>query len=209
MTFYDAMNQVLQTPPYDWLTGRRVDTVTRMMEQFLDFIDNLFSGIDFEIDTSGAGYNLGILSVIFVAVAIVLLIVTAVVLFLTFRNRRKAEHHDLSDIFEELARKNYTVTELIKLSDGSIERRLAIRYRYIATILALNEKQIIEIKPSATNAIILRQIKATAPNLTSSFEHTAHIFHLAWFGYKEIHDQAYEDFTKAVNSILVGGDNFA
>jgi len=209
MTFYDAMNQVLQTPPYDWLTGRRVEMITRIIEWLIDFLDNLFDRMDVEMDMSGSGYNLDILSVIFAAVGIVLIIVTVVVLFLTFRNRRKAEHHDLSDIFEELVRKNYTVAELVKLSNDSIERRFAIRYRYIAAILALNEQQIIEIKPSATNAIILRQIKAAAPNLTSSFEHAAHTFHLAWFGYKEIQDPAYENFTKTVHSILNSGDNFA
>jgi len=211
MTFYEAMNEVLQTSRYDWLTGRRADVRASMMEWVNDVLTDFLSNLNFNFnfEPSEAEYDLSILSISFIAVGIIIAIVAGIVIYRTLRNTSKAEHHDLSDIFEELTKKNYTVTELIKLSDNADTRRLSIRYRYIAALLFLNEKNIIEIKPSATNAVILRQIKETSPTLIPQFECMAEAFHLTWFGYKDINDSAYENFTNAVNSILLSGDTNA
>ena len=200
--FYDAMNEVLATRRYDRLTGRRVNFSEMFLEWLDDALYRLFSRLNFNIQVGELDYNLDAISIAFVAIGVALVIAAAVVLYRTFRGRGKTQHHDLSEIFEELAKKNYTVAELINLSDTADTRRLAIRYRYIATLLALNEKQIIEIKPSATNGLILRQIKETSPVLSQPFGHTADVFHRAWFGYKDINDNTYQNFTDSVQSIL-------
>ena len=202
MTFYDALNEVLATRRYDRLTGRRVDIRERFSEWFTDIMYRIFSRLNFDVNIGELDYNLDVISLAFMAVGAVLIVVAAIVLYRTFRGRNRIKHHGLSDIFEELIKKNYSVTELIVLSENADNRRLAIRYRYIAALLALNEKQIIEIKPSATNALILRQIKEMSPTLVAPFECTADIFHRAWFGYKDINDDLYKDFTNAVGILL-------
>ncbi|MCL2286030.1 MAG: hypothetical protein FWC32_06640 [Firmicutes bacterium] len=202
--FYDAMNEVLATRRYDRLTGRRAD-ISEMISQWLnDVLSRFFSRFNFTVEFGELNYNLDAISIAFVAIGAALVIAAAVVLYRTFRGRSRIQHHDLSEIFEELAKKNYTVTELINLSDSADTRRLAIRYRYIASLLALNEKQITEIKPSATNGLILRQIKETCPALSQPFGHTADVFHKAWFGYKDINDSTYENFADSVQSIISG-----
>lgn len=203
--FYEAMQEVLQTSRYDWLTGRRIPLRTRIMEWFIDLLDRIFSNINLDVNFSarGADDNLSAVPIVFMVIGAILLIVAAVVIIRVLRRNRMAEHYDLSDIFEELTQKNYTVLELLQLSDNAENRRLAIRYRYIATLLALNEKQIIEIKPSATNAIILNQIRETSPTLTPVFEQTADAFHRAWFGFKNIDDATYHNFINAVESVVL------
>jgi len=202
--FYDALNEVLATSRYDLLTGRRMNLGEIIAEWFGDLLYRLFSRAEINVSSGQQGYNLNIISFSFVVIAIILVVVAGVVFFRTFRGRRKVQQYDLSDIFEELAKKNYTVQELIYLSENTDNMRLSVRYRYIAVLLAMNEKQIIEIKPSATNALIKIQIKTVAPALLPSFELTADSFHRAWFGYKEIDQATYGSFKNAVENIISG-----
>lgn len=207
-SFYEAMQEVLLTSRYDLLTGRRVPLRTRIMEWFFDLLNRIFSNVNLDLNfmAEGVSYNLSAVPIVFMVIGAILLVVAGIAIFRALRNSRMREEYDLSDIFEELAQKNYTINELIQLSDNAENRRIAIRYRYIAALLSLNEKQIIEIKPSATNAIILKQIKGTS--LSPIFESTADAFHRAWFGYKNISDTAYENFVMAVQTILQYGDEF-
>lgn len=198
------MNEVLATSRYDRLTGRRVDIREIIREWLQDALYRLFSRLNINIGTPEFRYNLDVISTTFVIIGIILVIVASIVLYRTFRKRKQVKYHDISDIFEELAKKNYTVSELIDLSQNADNRRLAIRYRYIAVLLSLNEKQIIEITPSATNGLILHQIKAAAPTFLPPFECTADVFHRAWFGYKNIDDGLYNNFTNAVDYIING-----
>ena len=210
LTFYEAMQEVLQTSRYDWLTGRRVNVMDSMIDRFFRFLDRLFSNMNFDANIPQFGYNVNALSFVFIVVGAILLIVAAIFITRMLLNRRGKEYYDLSDIFEELANKNYSVKDLIGLSNTASDRRLAIRYRYIAVILHLNEEHIIEIKPSATNATILEHIKESKPSLYPMFESTADTFHRGWFGYKNINDANYENFASMVDSILgTGGDVIA
>jgi len=202
MNFYEARNEILQTPRYDSLMGRRTDLGEQISVWFSEMLEQLFSNFYINIDPSRTNYNLEMISLAFVIVAVVLLIVAGVVAFRTLRNSRTTQYHDLMDIFEEVVKKNYSVSDLIQLSQNAPDRRLAIRYRYIAVLLALNEKQIIEIKPSATNATILRQIQAASPMLSLHFSYLVDVFHRAWFGSKDITDEAYKKLTESAAVLL-------
>jgi CDP-glycerol glycerophosphotransferase (TagB/SpsB family) len=119
---------------------------------------------------------------------------------------RKQVKHDLSHMFEELAQKNYTVAELLTLSQNADDRRIAVRYRYIAALLALNERNIIHINPSATNALILQSLQANRPALANPFTHMMHVYHLSWFGYKEIDEKGFSLFCEA-GDVLMGASH--
>jgi len=200
--FYDAMNEVLATSRYDRLMGRRSGLREIVSGWINALLERIFSGLNINISPPDLSYDLDIIALVFVFIGAILVVVAGTLLYRTYKRRNQMKHHDLSDIFEELTRKNYTVAELIQLSENADNRRLATRYRYIAALVALNEKQIIEIKPSATNALISQQIKDTTPVLLVPFECTADVFQRAWFGYKNIHDDVYENFTKAVDALL-------
>jgi hypothetical protein len=199
MNFNDAMQEVLQKRKYDFLTGRRVD----IREAVSDFIFGIFDWLD---DTFsfylpvGRGGDVNIIVVIFSIIAILLASVAVFVLVRTYLRSRVPKKHALSDIFAEIAEKNYTVAQLLELSHSAENQRTAVRYKYIAAILSLNERDIIEIKPSATNAIILRQIKSAEPSLHAPFSKIADAFHLTWFGHKALRDE--DELNSAVDKVV-------
>lgn len=200
--FYDALNEVLLTSRYDVLTGRSEDIYETISNWLSDLLYRLFSNVD--IDIGATNFNPNVNPVSFATtIAIIILLATAIfVVYKIFINRKKSSTHDLSEIFEELRNKNYSVLDLIKLSDETLDRRIAVRYRYIAAILALNENGRIHIKESATNAIILKQIKTNAPELYQDFEYAANCFHSSWFGYKDMNDKDQVQFSSAINTIV-------
>ena len=202
ITFYEALDEVLATSRYDRLTGRRVDLQERFNEWLEEALYNFFSNINWEAMPGQVGYNLNIIATVFMVIGAILIGVTGVILFRAYKGRRHVVSHDLSDIFEALARKEYTVAELMDLSDNAADMRVAIRYRYIAALVCLNEKQVIIIKPSATNGIIAQQVKNTAPAIFPAFEYAADVFQRAWFGYKSIDNDAYQHFTHSINTLI-------
>ena len=202
-TFPDAMREVLETSRYDELMGRGSHIQETIANALGNFFERLFNRFDFEFSPTAISTPRGIVSISFVAIGLILATIALIFMYRSLSNKIEEYEYYLEDIFEELAKKNYTVMELIKLSeDADTNRRLAIRYRYIATLLHLNEKQIIEIKPSATNAVIMSQISRATPQLLPSFKTVADAFHLAWFGYKDISDSDYSAFIAQVAALI-------
>jgi len=199
MNFQDAMNDVLQSSRYDFLTGRRVDIRDTIDELLNRFFIWLFDNFSINIP-GGTGGNTGVITFIFTVIAVALVAVAGFVLIRAYLRSRVAVRHTLHDIFEEL--RNHTVAELLELSRTARNRRVAVRYKYIAVILSLNERDIIVIEPSATNAIILRQIKAAAPEYSMPFSQIADTFHLAWFGHKNLSDDVLGRFDSAVDRVV-------
>lgn len=200
MRFEDAMYEVLQGRRYDRLMGRTRD----IRQIIIDFFERLFEALFNRLNLAfpqGMGEG-RVITVIFAVVGGVLLVAGAAVLMRVIWQSRRARKHDLSDIFEELAAHQYTVADLLQLSDGADERRAAVRYRYIATLLALDEADIIRITPSATNALILRGLRRYYPALTGDFMEMANIYHLAWFGYRGIDDAVYMKFCEACDVLM-------
>jgi len=193
------MNEVLETSRYDFLTGRRVDFRDIIMDFFDTVFTWLFENLGFSLP-SPVGANTNLIATLFTIVAIALALIASFVLLRAYLKTRIPKRHTLADIFEEA--RNHTVAELIHLSNATPDRRTAIRYKYIAAILSLNENDIIIIEPSATNAIILRQIKSTSPALAAPFAQIADSFHLTWFGHKELDDEKFNSFNIAINKVI-------
>jgi len=203
MTFDGAMYEILQMPRYDRLMGRSLDFRQVIFEWIERLLDWIFSRLSF-VFPDIPDINTGAVATIFVIVGGIVVVVAGLILMRSIIRARTLEEYDLHDIFEELADKKYTVADLINLSENAPNRRIGVRYRYIAVLLALNERQIIRIEPSATNAIILRQIKDSAPNLSAPFSKVAEAFHRAWFGHKEVSDEAFAGFLTASDTLLKG-----
>ena len=186
MTIYEAVYEVVQRPKYDDFMGRGSRFWEYLLDSFIRFISRLLENLEFNID--GYGYNINIFSIVFAVVGIVLFIVTTIILIRIVLRARRQKHHDLSEIFEELANNKYTVSELIQLALSAESQRLSVRYSFIAVLLHFNETEIIEIKPSATTGIVLEQIKNEAGHLYVSFEYISNIYHRAWYGKKHIEE---------------------
>jgi hypothetical protein len=198
MKFNDVMQEVLKGSRYDFLTGRRVD----IREMFINGLERvltwLFGRFNFSLPGGEGGYA-GVVAAVFVVIAVVLVIVAGVVVVRAYLRSRVREQHDLYDLFQEM--KHYTVKELLEMSYSAKNLREAVRYKYIAAILSLNERDIIVIEPSATSAIILRQIHAAEPTLAAPFYQVAEAFHLTWFGHKKLSGEAAEKVNSAVKVV--------
>ena len=201
MSFGDAMYEVLQNSRYDLLMGRRVDPGQFVQELIIRFFYWLFGHVDIVLPTGDFG-GVRTVAQVFAIAGAVLVVVGIVVLVRTLLRARRPRVHDLSDIFEEIAHNNYTVSGLLNLSRTAENRRIAVRYAYIAALLSLNERDIIQIKPSATNALISRQIKESAPELSVPFGQIAEAFHYAWFGNKNIDDSMFQGYNSAVEGLV-------
>jgi len=204
MTFYEAMNEVLDSRRYRHLQ----ENENSLSESLLNWLDEQLrrmaenqtqtttarDPIEFELSSN-------ILTWIFGGLGILLLV--AAIIFVIFKiiKARKNRVISLEEIFEEI--KGLTAIDLIRKSDEAYDRHLAVRYRYIAVLLLLTERQAIDIRPSFTNAIILQQIKQLA--LKQNFKVVAETFHIAWFGKKTIDDDKYQAFISSVDTFLVNG----
>ena len=196
--FDDAVAEVLDHWRYDRLMGRTLDIRRWIVERLEWLFYQIISRLNFPDDTE---FNVSAIATVFGIVGVLLALTAAAIIIRSLLNNRMIKEYNLHDMFRELENRDYTVHELIALSDSIKEERYAVRYRYIAALLILNEKQIIKIVPSATNRLIETQIKTHAPYLAPVFNEIAHTFHLSWFGYKEIGNENFERFTKAVSKL--------
>ncbi|MCL2603913.1 MAG: DUF4129 domain-containing protein [Defluviitaleaceae bacterium] len=200
MPFEEAMQEVLQTRRYDLLMGRS----RNLRDTVADFIDRHITALLERLNLvmpQGDGDSRTI-PFIFAVVGGILLAVGTAALIRMFIRARRPKVHTLSDIFGELAGKNLTAEELIGMAETA-DRRLSVRYRYIAVLLAMDEGGLIRITPSATNALILRALRDGYPLLAQPFADMADTFHLAWFGNKRVSDGDFSSF-RAVCGVLMG-----
>jgi hypothetical protein len=201
MRFEDTMHEVLQARRYNQLMGRGRNIWATVADFIEEHIQALFERLSFIFPQNSGEAN--VVPFIFAVIGGILLAVGLIVVIRMLIRARRAKVHSLSGLFEELAEANYTVADLLTKSREAETRRLSVRYRYIAVLLALDEKRIIKINPSATNALILRALKKEHPALTQPFTHIADAFHLAWFGNKEIDDTGYSALN-AAGDVLIG-----
>ncbi|MCL2498882.1 MAG: hypothetical protein FWE90_00930 [Defluviitaleaceae bacterium] len=195
MAFNDALHEVLETRRYDRLMGR----TRNLREMIADFIDRHVTALLERLNIAfpqGDG-DADLIPLLFAVIGGVLLAVGVIVFVRTLIRGRKPKIHTLLDLFGELAGKDLTVADLLAMSDNASDRRLSVRYRYIAALLALDEGNVIRITPSATNALILRELKKHHPALTQPFTVMADTFHLSWFGNKDINDGDFSFFCAA------------
>jgi hypothetical protein len=203
MNFQDSMSEVLKDRRYDSLMGRQ-EAVNETGEAIANFINGVlerfFDFLSFDMPFSVSDNTVGMVAAIFSIAAIVVAAAAAYVFVSTRLRSGGTLSHALDDIFEEM--KNRTAAELIELSDNAENRRIAVRYRYMAVILSLNERHIIVIEPSATNALILKQIKDSAPQFADSFSRITEAFHYTWFGHKSLGDEGFSEFNSAVGEVI-------
>ena len=206
--FDETMREVLRGAKYDKLTGRAIDfrkILTDLVQRVLEFI---FSRLDIRLP-DWTDYNTSLFLYIFIGIAAIILlaVVAAVIIIISKRRAKKEISHDLSDIFEEIERKQYTVAELFALSDGCAAEsnyREAVRYRFIAILLSLNERRVIRIGRSKTNAQLVNELSFSAPALSDIFRETVHQYQLSWFGYKETGIERYGSYAKNAEALIEG-----
>lgn len=205
--FYEAMQEVLERPQYDILTGRAVDYQQMIMEAIGRAIISLLEQVNLSMPDS-ASYNLQAITFIFVVIAALLLLAASmgITYFLLKRMGRKAKQEaSVSALFDDIAHQRFTLSDLLRISREFEEKRQfrdAVRHHYIAVLVALNDKHAIQVDRSKTNAQLLKELASTAPALNESFVSVVDVFHSTWFGKKDIEEEAYRRFAACAEDFL-------
>lgn len=205
--FYEAMQEVLAGPKYDILTGRAIDYQQILMEALGRALISLLEQVRFNIPDT-RDYNLEAITYIFVVVAFILLLgASAGVIYIILKRmgRRSKQKSAVTAIFEDIAHKRFTLPELLRLSRDCANKnqlRDAIRYCYIAVLVALDDKQTIKVDKSKTNAQLSQELALAAPTLTGPFISVVDVFQQTWFGFKAVDEIKYHKFSQDVEEIL-------
>ena len=205
--FNEAMQEVLAGPKYDILTGRAVDHQQIIMEAIGRAIISMLEQVRLNIPDAGE-YNLEAITFAFIIVAVVLFIgtVTGIAYIIIKRkNRRAKQKADVTAIFEDIVHKRFTLPELLRLSRecaGKNQLRDAVRYYYIAVLVALDDKRTIRVDKSKTNAQLSQEIAMAAPALSESFKAVIDVFQQTWFGFKAVDEIKYDKFSRNAEEIL-------
>ena len=200
--FDEALYEVLALRRYDRLMGRSFDIRGFIFERLEWLIQQIVTRLNFATDVT---FNTSVIATVFGVVGIILAATAAAVILRSLFINRRSVSYNLHEVFHELENRSYSVHELISLSDSIGDERFAVRYRYIAALLILNEKQVIRIEPSATNKLIHEQIKNHAPQLEPLFEQVADVFHLSWFGFKKIGTDGFGLFATTIDMLKNDG----
>jgi len=211
LTFYQAMQEVLARPKYDLLTGRAIN----YWEIFWDAVGcavlNLLEQITLNIPDTD--YNLNFISTLFIIFTVLLLLVVvigSIYLYLRYRKKKDKGEQSIATIFDDIANRRLSYNDLLRISQKHAEKgqyREAVRNRYIASLVVLHEKKTISVDRSKTNSQLARELNEAVPSLTKSFKTVIDIFHLTWFGKKDIDSMAYGDF-KANAQLLEGEKDY-
>lgn len=86
----------------------------------------------------------------------------------------------------------------IAMSSG--DYRAAIRYLYLASLLLLDERDVIRFSPSLTNTEHLCQITGQ-PQVRSLLEHIVGIFDRVWYGFAPVDDSLYQHFQHLIDQL--------
>lgn len=203
-TFEEAMEEVLQQSRYDRLTGRVLDLRETIEDAIIRFLEFIVERLSFNLPDN-PNINSDVMAVIFSVAGILALLFLTLYFIRRIRLGRSKTTHEMSDLMAEIAKRSLTAAEWLALSQQHFDKgakREAVRYRYIASLVALDDKKTIRLHAAATNAQIAGQLAAAAPGLASAFDTTTDCFHRAWFGYKPLDENEYEAFAKAAEVLM-------
>ena len=205
--FSGAMQEVLQRPDYDILTGRAIDYQQVIMEALGRAIISLLEQVRLSLPYSPE-YNLQAMTFAFIISAALLLLAASMgitYLILKRRGRKIAINTHASAIFDDIANKRFTLSELLDLSLEYARRhefRDAIRHYYIAVLVDLHDKNTIRVDKSKTNAQLSKELESADPALLGPFVSLVDIFHKVWFGNKSIDEEKYRLFAANAKEVL-------
>ena len=205
MTGFDhALSEALQQSKYDRLTGRAFDLqglIEEALTRFFEFVAGLFN---LRLP-NGVEINTDVVAIVFAVAGLLALLAITIAIVRRIKRKRLVSAYDLSDVYEEIKQRELTAREWLSVSQkcyGAGQNREAVRYRYIAALIALQEKKIITVRASQTNAQISGELASAAPALSAPFSEIADCFHLAWFGGRAVDSAAFAKFSETVRILV-------
>jgi len=206
MGFNEAMQEVLELPKYDILTGRAVDYQQIITDALVNALINIISRINLSLNDSPE-YNLQLILNFFIVIAALIFLGAAIGIVYILLKLRARKNHELgvTEIFENVENKRYTLSDLLRHSVKYAEMReyrKAIRHKYIAILVKLNDNNTIQVNKSKTNYRLSNELSVAAPDLSESFGIVVNMFHASWFGKQDVCEEDFNFFSKAAEELL-------
>jgi len=206
--FDEAMNSALSNPKYNILTGRAPDIRRRLAEAAGDLLDRFIQSLIERLslpELTGSGINASVLFGIFIFVAVT---ATAFIIYFTVKRvKNRAAYRTASDILHGVDIKIKTVDSLLAEAADFAQNgcyRDAVRYEFIALLLALNQKNVVHLQDYKTNGQLKNEVKQNGAQIYDGFCMAAETFNRVWFGNKTAGAELYGNNNK-LTAALIGG----
>lgn len=207
MTYDKAVDSALRNLKYSDFFDKKDQLINNVKEAILNFFMGLLKKLrlpDIKFRGEPLAYSTTLLVI---AAVVVLIILLAVAIILVRRNakRKRRLPPGMNEIFQMLDDKRLSANDLMNQSDGLArqeEYREAVRYRYIALLWLMNERQLLNIRQSQTNNQIIEDLNRKRPDLLPDFRYIVDLFNFSWFGMKKISVSHYDEFRACYDGLL-------
>ncbi len=211
MTYRDCVESVLGNPKYSEFFKLKDRLAEDIKRRFFEWLENLFRKIDIDVrfapDEAGAYPN--ILTIIAIVAGLVVVTVAIICIVYYVKRRRRPV---TKDILAQLEGNEITVSDLVEGSDKYAREgdlRSAVRYRFIALLWIMHKSGYMSVAPSATEKLIVRDIKKQRPERAEVFTDIIALLQLAWYGRREVTDTQYNAWLACFNDMFREVSGFA
>jgi len=205
MSFYQAMQEALASPRYFSLQGGFDDILNvldNILDRIFDFLSSLFNA---EFAGFGDGVDVEILSGIFIAVAVFIVLATVMFCVRLFLKRRKKEDIYSDGIFEEFIKNKLSFDEIMaraKSYDEENNLKEASRYRYLGMIMLFSAKEIVNVTESMTGGQFELEAMRNMPSVQSGVRNTINMYYNLFFGHKSVSLEDYAAHLRAYDAVM-------
>jgi len=205
MNFYEAMQIALESPRYFGLQGGFdgvLDVLDSILDRLFDFLARIFN---VEFDRFGSGVDVEVLSGIFIAIAVFIVLATVMFCVRLFLRRRKNREIYTDNIFEEFMNSRLSFDEVMaraKSYDAENNQKEAVRYRYLGMIMLFSSKEIVNVTESMTGGQFELEATRNMPSVQSGVRNTINIYYHLFFGHKSVGETDYESHLAAYDAVM-------
>jgi hypothetical protein len=162
-----------------------------MLERFVEWLSKVLFG-----DVEYKSISITRQAIIWLVVIICLIIAVRIIWRSSFTSLVKPQGKHGRFSFEELKDGLQAIPfeKMIKEAEDLNDWRLALRWRYLFCLYALEKKGILEFRPAKTNIDYLRDLRKT--DYKQSFAELSKIYEYVWYGKFEVDKQKYSGYSE-------------
>jgi len=188
-----ALAPILARPEYQWPEPPQPpDWWLRLQEWWSDLLDKLFGG-------SGGRVSVPVGYIVTGLAALALIAALAYALRGLFSGLVAETEMDGTSADDENMSPTAAFKRAQELAAGG-DRRTAVRYLYLSSLLLLEERGLLRYDRSRTNREYLRSV-AHLPGLAGGLRDVVEIFERVWYGYQPLDADAYDRYAAQVTEL--------
>lgn len=193
-----ALENVLASPAFQ-ATPDEPNLVERIRRQVLNVLNDFLARFwPQDVDVAGGGWFFTVVLPLVLGVALTLVIMLAIRRLTTdFVTTTAVDENDWAT-GEPLT--SATAYQQAQTNSQAGDYRTAVRYLYLSTLLALDERDILRYDRSATNREYLRRV-ADQPDLHHLLRDVVDVFDRVWYGFQPISHDTYDTYAERVAAL--------